>query len=633
MSLCSFCKEYIMDRPKKVFLMRAHFTLKIIAFVFALLLLAYLPAPALAVSDEDLRTLGMFYDAEDLEVTATRNPKPLSRTAENITVITNAEIEMMGAHTLADILNNVPGVNIDDRGSVGTFSGITIQGALFTHILVMLDGVMLNFFSDSSSDISAIPVQHIERIEIVKGPASSSWGPALGGVVNIVTKSPREDKKVGGALSASIGEKMTRDARGEVSGTLDRLGYYFYAGHLASDGLNPHTGVESDNLYAKLRWELPERGALLFTLGYTNDYRGDGIYIPANDAINTRHRYFLSTLSLNYPLTDRLDLDLSLRGLLNRNDSLNSAIDPALDTSNLGPNNRLGESTYGGSAKLTWRQGIQSLAAGLDFDHVNSDVQSNQAIFPDGSSRMDLHSDKWGIFLNDMLAFKSFTISPGIRYDRMRPVGDFFSPSLGLAWNLTDKITLRAYGARGYSLPLIVPGSTQEKVWTVQTGIETTLIPCLWFKTTYFLNYLSDVGGSEKDKKQGVEVEMKTVPLFNTSISAGYTFIDIKNRDTGETIKDQPRHLVKMGIYYDDQRSFRGSLLGRYVDWNSSPDSNARYSAVIWDLNLAKKVFNLNDTAIELFFNAHNLFNGAQYNWDVFKNVRKWVEGGIRFNF
>src|SRR5262245_23917039 len=100
-----------------------------LVYASALLALAALAAPALAIPEEDLQTLGMYFEAKDLVVSATRSPKLLSQTAENITVITAAEIEMMGAHTLADVLNNVPGIQIDDRGSVGTGAVIFLQGA------------------------------------------------------------------------------------------------------------------------------------------------------------------------------------------------------------------------------------------------------------------------------------------------------------------------------------------------------------------------------------------------------------------------------------------------------------------------------------------------------------------------
>jgi vitamin B12 transporter len=604
-------------------------TFRLLLTAFLLILLP-LRLPALAVS-EDLQTLEMYYEKKDLEVSTTRNPNLLSQSAENITIVTATEIEMMGAHTLSDVLSNVSGINIDDRGSVGTYSSISIQGSGTTHVLIMIDGVMQNFLFTSDPDISSIPVQQIERIEIIKGPGSSSWGSSLGGVVNIVTKSPREERKVGGTLSASIGEATTRDLRGELSGTLDRFGYYLYAGHLAGNGLSRYSGLELNSLYSKFRLDLPEQGSLTLTVGCATDRRQDG-EVPSEDwALNNQHRYLFSTMAFNYPLSERLDLDISLRGLLNRNHTSTSSIE---NSSFVWDRSTLDEDSYGGSAKLIWRQGIQSIAVGLDYDHVDGGSWSEPPAFPENP--VEIKSDKWGVFLSDIIVFRgaNLTFTPGVRYDRLHPVGDFTSPSLGVAWNPTDKITLRAYGAHGYSLPIVMPGYySQEKVWTAQAGAETTLIPYLWFKSTFFLNYLDDVDGTDKLRKQGVEVEGKSVPVFNTSLSFGYTFIDAENRETGETIKDSPRHLLKLGVHYDDRRSLRGSLLGRYVDWNTSDKTTSRYSAVIWDLNLAKKFNAFGDTEMELFFNAHNLFNGAQYSDETFKNARRWFEGGIKFEF
>ncbi|HEY6873554.1 MAG TPA: TonB-dependent receptor [Geobacteraceae bacterium] len=601
-------------------------------FLCALMALAGLRTPAFADPDEDLQTLGMFYEGKDLAVSATRNPKPISQTAENITVITAADIEMMGAHTLLDVLNNVPGIQTDDRGSVGTFGGFTIQGADMFHVLVLQDGITLNFLGDGSSDMASIPVQHIERIEIVKGAGSSSWGSAMGGVINIVTKSPVEEKKLGGTLSFSAGERGTRDSRGEATGTAGSLGYYLYAGNLASDGFHPVTDTDANNLYGKLRWDLPEHGSLLFTIGYTRETTGEG-GAQLGIAINDHRRYLLSSLSLNRPLNEQLDLDLSLR-------RTSRTIDEDI-TGAFSETRSTDESTYGGSAKITWRQGIQSLVAGADFDHGKFDFHSN---FPDFSIVSDQHfkTDKWGVFLNDTLTFGTVAITPGIRYDWMQQMSNFISPSLGAAWSLNDKTILRAYAARGYSLPVILPDSTQENVITVQTGVETTHIPYLWLKATLFWNYISDHQSFDnqgnpflqKELKQGVEAEVKTVPLFNTSLSAGYTFIDATDRDSGAFIPNIPHQIVKLGLHYNDKRSLRGTLLGRYLRWNDSPGNATKESAFIWDLNLAKKVFTGHDMAVELFFNAHNLFNGAQFNDpNGFENARRWLEGGIRCNF
>jgi vitamin B12 transporter len=617
--------------------MRRSFSKKT-GFIFgaALLALACLHAPALAAPEDDQQTLDMFYEAKDLVVTASRNPKPLSESAENITVITAADIEMMGAHTLTDVLNNVPGLQAE-TGSVGFSNFVSIQGADQFHFLVLLDGVTLNFLGDSHADIAAIPVQNIERIEIVKGPGSSSWGSALGGVINIVTKYPREGKKLGGTLSASIGERLTSDLRGEAAGTVGSLGYYLYGGRLASDGFRVQTAVDETNLYAKLRWELPEKGSLLFTAAYNHGGRGDGDTTVFDLLAKNTYNYFFSTVSFNYPLNDRIDLDLSLRAVSRSTHDY----EMLLSTGEPLPDIPSKETDFGGSAKLAWREGINSLAVGADFDHIDHTSNVTNELLP-LASEIKVTSDKWGIFLDDTLKLGDLAISPGIRFDRMPQTGDFVSPSLGIAWSPTDHVTLRFYGARGYSLPVLLPDQPQEKVFTLQAGVETTLIPYLWLKTTFFRNQLSDVGVfnpdlgiivPEKQLKQGVEVEGRTVPLFNTSFAAGYTFIEAKKWGSAETLQGIPSQIVKLRLYYDDRRSLKGTLLGRYVWWNAPPDFHAKYSAVIWDLNLAKKVLSINDTSLEIFFAAHNIFNGAQYNDEVIRNPRRWVEGGVRCTF
>ena len=121
---------------------------------------------------------------------------------------------------------------------------------------------------------------------------------------------------------------------------------------------------------------------------------------------------------------------------------------------------------------------------------------------------------------------------------------------------------------------------------------------------------------------------------INTSLSAGYTYVDARSLDSGAPLLGVPSQIVKLGLHYDDKRLFRGTLLGRYVWYNSAPDYLTKDKAIIWDLNLAGKVFAVNDLAFELFFTAHNLFNGAQFNDpNVFENARRWLEGGARFNF
>jgi vitamin B12 transporter len=138
-----------------------------------------------------------------------------------------------------------------------------------------------------------------------------------------------------------------------------------------------------------------------------------------------------------------------------------------------------------------------------------------------------------------------------------------------------------------------------------------------------------------KQRRQGVEVEVKSMPVFNTSMTFGYAFVDASDRETGETIPKVARNIYDVGFQYDDRKSFRATLKGHYVHWHGQPSDFGKYTAMIWDLHLAKKVlaFSTGNREVEVFFSGHNLFDGAQHPDFTFRNPRRWFEGGLRFYF
>jgi len=136
-----------------------------------------------------------------------------------------------------------------------------------------------------------------------------------------------------------------------------------------------------------------------------------------------------------------------------------------------------------------------------------------------------------------------------------------------------------------------------------------------------------------KQRRQGFEIEAKTIPVYNTSLFGGFAFIDAKDRDTGERLLNVPRYTYDIGIQYNDNKSFRALLKGHYIWWNADPSFNGEYSSFIWDLNLIKKVYTTDRKTVELFLTAHNIFNGSQYVIDLFKNPRRWIEAGARLKF
>jgi len=605
----------------------------------------FMAAPVSAQSDEEMDILRMIYKDQDL-VTPTRSPKPISQVAENITVIDAEDIEAMNAHTLTDVLWHVTGVQMDIKGGPGSGTNALIQGSDPRHVQVMVDGISLNSLASSVADIGSFPVQRIERIEIIKGPASSAWGSSLGGIINIITKSPDLERRFGGIASASIGERATGDYRLDLSGTTGNFGYYLSAGGMSGDGLTPNTPYDAGNLYTKLTWEPTGKARFQLSVAYDKGGRGDGPVPSSGLALRDKFEYFYLTPSFAYDINNHLSLDISGRVFTKRNKQF---------VNDLGSGEELfrsvgNELNAGGSAKLSWRMGPSSLLMGADYDHG---VLETAAILDRGQTQ-----ERWAIFANDTLSLWDFSVTPGLRYDHTSTNGDFWSPSLGITYTLLEKTILRAYAARGFNTPplfdtfgdgffsLANPDLRQEEVWSYSAGVETSAAGFIWIKVTGFLHYIRDVISTEeispgvftvinsgRQRRQGVEAELRTVPLFHTSLMAGIAFIDTKDRETGLRIPNFPRHTWDVGIDFNDSDILRGSLRGHYIWWNAERSNNARYKAMIWDLNLSKRFLENGDTALEAFFTAHNLFNGAQYLDGLFPNPRRWFEGGVRWKF
>lgn len=593
--------------------------------LFFLSALAILPAPhvAHADTDSDRELLELYYEPHDLTVTSTtRSPRPISRSAENITVITAEQIEAMNAHTLADILTTVPGVQVAGNTAPGAPTLTEFAGATTRFIQILIDGVPIDNESDSYAAPGMVPVQIIERVEILKGPASSSWGSSLGGIVNVITKEPAIHAPFSGAASFSGGENGTRDGRGELSGTVGRLGYYLSGGNLQSNGFHPFNATENNNAYAKLRWNLADKGSLRLTFNSMETAPQVGLLTFMGVSDRFKLRILQSTLSLDYSLTDRLSFNALIKG---------TRFDYNEYYDDIGTGARLAaitndEKTAGGTAILTWRLGLHTLTGGIEFDHG----QATSPIF-----NINATNDKWGFFLNDTIAWERLTITPAVRYDITSHTGDFFSPSLGATLNITDKTLLRAYAARGYNLPYLAAGyATRDVGWTVQAGLETTDIPFLWLKGTWFRNEFKERGNTvTRTLREGFEIGARTAPLFNTWLSADYVFTDAENLTTDTELDGVARQTCDLGLHYDDRERFRGSLIGSYRDWNTPSSWGGQYDNFIWDLNLGWRFYHKGNTEAELFATGHNLFDGRQYHDEIFKNPSRWFEGGLRIKW
>ncbi|MDD5285175.1 MAG: TonB-dependent receptor [Desulfuromonadaceae bacterium] len=619
-----------------------------------------------APTDSDLL---MFWDEKELYVqTATRSEKPITQVAENMTVITAKEIEAMNANSISEVLARVPGLFVDFATSeYASNAQLHIQGSEPRHVTVLLDGMPVNFLSDGYAQTGFIPLRIVERIEIIKGAASSAWGSALGGVVNIITRSTGDKPLPNGMLSASYGEADSRDFAAELRGKNGPLGYYLYAGQQESDGLVNNRDYSRSSIFGKLLLTPNRDLDITLSGGFSNPQTNSG-EIPA---AYIRGKSLLRNQFLNGVFEYRATPELTLRGGAHL---YNSRFDQPIyflltyprSPGQLRVQNILDQQSIGGDLRATWSSGIQTLTLGGEASHGVMDQTTNAGPFYQTAgypANVTINSkiDKWGVFANDTVEFGPFAVTPGIRFDNDSITGSFVSPSLGATWELAEHTVARASAARGFTSPPLSylagggpyfaanSGLKAEYGWSYQAGVESGLADLINLKATLFRHETSNAiitipptastlqtftnrGGATR---QGYELEADSVPIYNLSLKLGHAYTHVKTDSvtTGYAHPYYDNYSWLIGVKYDDRRSFSALLTGRYIWWDYVSAPKPRYDTFIWDLTATKNFRTSNKTNLETFLTVHNIFSGDYYTSGYYSNPERWVEGGVRFKF
>jgi vitamin B12 transporter len=634
--------------------------------LLAFLLTAFLCPSASAQSPEEMSVLQMYYKPQELVVTPTRNPLPISRVADNITVVTAEQIRAMNAHTVADVLNRIPGLFVSFSQELGATPLISIQGSEDWHVLVMLDGIAWNFLSNGIVVTNTIPVGIIERIEVVQGPASSVWGSSLGGVINIITK-PAGDTIIPEIFGrASVGEKRTQDYRAQIAGRIGPLGYYLFGGRQESDGLRDERYFDGYNLYSKWVARLSERVEAGASIGYTDTDVGQGSFPSAGISSTWKGRTFFATGCLDVRLPWELQANASFYYLRKEYEPRNTV----LGSGAYGQNGSLfmetayGEDTLGGNLKITWAHKIQTVVLGVDYEfgRLNTTQYAGtyyQFFRVPAISRNRSDINRVAVYANDNIIIGRWSVTPGLRFDYNSITGSFISPSLGVTCRVREDTILRASASRGFTSPPLDwtsngglfldpnPSLKSEEVWSVQAGAESTALKYVRVRANLFFhdlrNAMKSVPSEGKGpsfnyifinagrvRRPGVELVAETVPLYDFSLWAGFSYVQI--RPSGDA-EDTERYTYNIGLRYDNPKWFRAELFGHYIWWNLPSDYDGKYDDFIWEFNINRSFEIREGLTADLFFTAHNLFNGSQYSVGDTKNPKRWVEGGVRIFF
>jgi vitamin B12 transporter len=591
------------------------------------------------VSDPETHELG------EIVVTATRAEAPEQDIAANITVVTREDIEKMPVSNAAEVLQYIPGVYVEFGAGLGSDVTARIQGSGERHVAVYQDGVPLNQLLNPRTNLSYIPVDTIDRIEIYKGAASSAWGSALGGVINIITKEPDTKKPFSGDVRTSYGEHRTSKSRGTVSGTQDGFGYLLSLTHDESDGFIDYTEYKQDAVYAKLNYELGKASRLNFAYSYDKGESEDP-YIPDPtfwDDLD-QHRSYQRLLFETSPADN---LTFALEGRHHQFDS--SVIDIFFDGSDPDIYNDYEDEIWGVSARVNHTSGTtNTLNLGFDEDwgrfHWISEVWW---------ADIKGHTRNWAAYANDTLTVGALSFNAGLRYDDNRDFGGKFSPSGGVVYRIAEYNALvRAQVAKGFSAPdpnelSTNPDLDPEIAINYQLGFEIQPVKILRLEVNAFraevddlIDWNSDTGRYEnidEVTRKGIEGSISASFGFGLKLSFGGSYVDIDVGDDqkkDQVIDGHPRKTFNVSAAYT-YKWMTHSINGRYIDHYSNPSyPETEDDRMILDylLQVTLPLPERHGKA-SLFAAVYNLTNSNYVYRGDWPQPNRWVEGGVRFEF
>ncbi len=176
-----------------------------------------------------------------IEITGSRTAQTVDESLAPVTVITREQIEARPNATVSELLRSTPGLNIVNNGGAGAQASLFMRGTESDHTLILIDGVRMGSATTGTAALQDIPLDQIERVEIVRGPRSSLYGSeAIGGVIQLFTRKPVNGTQPN--FSISGGSNNSAGMSAGLSGRQQKSWYNANFSSFKTDGFNACSG-------------------------------------------------------------------------------------------------------------------------------------------------------------------------------------------------------------------------------------------------------------------------------------------------------------------------------------------------------------------------------------------------------
>jgi iron complex outermembrane receptor protein len=639
--------------------------MKPVIYLLIVIFLIYPNQTRAEEAGEQLEDIFAIFSEEKMVITPSKHSQPISHSPSTITVITADEIRRSGATSIPDILRSVPGMEVMQT-SAAEFN-VSIRGnnqLQANKLLVLIDGRSVQEEVQNFVFWTAFPIEleEIDRIEVIRGPGSAIWGAnAFDGVVNIITKSPKDLK--GTFISTTGGQIGTSLIRLIHAGEHERFDYKLSLGHHRANEWRDRDALALEvfrgNVF--IRYHLSPERRLSLSGGISDAARYDGPLFDTTGLLDTDIAYSHLQLTYEAPRSFFRFYWNSFRTKLKQT-ALVLGTEPEFIS-----NNRL--------YNLEWQHQVPISRTHQLIGGVNYRLNVVEGNIIEQRHQLDLI----GIYLQDEWTFlESFTLVVGTRYDYSETSGrdshfHTFSPRASLLYRPAQHQTFRLSAGLAYRPPtplesfqrldIILPslpinqivgnrGLDHEQIGSYEAGYTTLLFGHIKGEITLFYNQLSDLINSQlaegdptiltyfnRGKAQVYGGEIGGELLLRTWLItfANYAHQQVDDKSPLPIRRAAPRHKINAGIRIQPGNGLTADLLIHYVSKIKYPEplgnpGQTRGTDAYTLVNLRAGYRLLHDKA-ELVLSVFNLFNDIHREYPLGDEIGIRVAGTLNLRF